>query len=381
MENKKKFIFWVLICSLPLIFFESMARLLLPSFQQTLSPDTTVQLHPIHGYVLTPNLYYKRSHPSYESPITFFTNELGLRDKPISKKDSVDILAVGDSFTAGYGLKWEDAWPHQLNVLINSRGKLSKPLRVVNGGVNGYSIRQIRTFSEDLIAKLKPKMVILGLYPRAFGRLKNPFKMYRGILVKEGNFSNMHFLENGNYLTSPYSRPWIKNLDLWMQEHFYFGTYSLQFMYTIKNYLTVILRGQNKFKKEEILVEVQRELREFLQEVKKFIFSTREAGIPLIVLLVNPQEANGTFNEKERVYNSVIKQLCQELSITVVDPLPMLEKLAKGKPFIIRQIKNNHWTKFAHRVVGNEVEKTFWKKFGEPHCSVSAQVGQFRGAC
>ena len=64
------------------------------------------------------------------------------------------ILAVGDSFTEGWEVDDDESWPAQLEKLVR------KP--VVNGGVGGYGTDQIILRAEQLLAIVKPKVLIVG---------------------------------------------------------------------------------------------------------------------------------------------------------------------------------------------------------------------------
>lgn len=63
------------------------------------------------------------------------------------------VLALGDSFTVG-----RDNWPGHL------QGLLGPGVRVVNSGVGGSSIRQMRAMAEGRIRRFQPRLVILQIY-------------------------------------------------------------------------------------------------------------------------------------------------------------------------------------------------------------------------
>lgn len=63
------------------------------------------------------------------------------------------ILALGDSFTAGL-----DNWPTDLQDL------LGPDTRVINSGVGGTTIRQMRIIAEERIRRFSPRLVICQIY-------------------------------------------------------------------------------------------------------------------------------------------------------------------------------------------------------------------------
>lgn len=85
------------------------------------------------------------------------------------------IVAVGDSLTAGYGLKEEDAYPAQLERKLHAAGY---SWRVINAGISGETSSGALS-RINWILKLKPDIVILetgandglrGIDPRVMKR-------------------------------------------------------------------------------------------------------------------------------------------------------------------------------------------------------------------
>ncbi len=69
------------------------------------------------------------------------------------------ILALGDSLTAGYGVREEDSYPSRLQVILREKGY---PHKVVNAGVSGdTSAGGLRRL--DWVMRHKPKIVIVAL--------------------------------------------------------------------------------------------------------------------------------------------------------------------------------------------------------------------------
>ena len=91
---------------------------------------------------LKPNLEFKQFYDRPTQPyfdadgcIPVKINELGFRDLPFTrakKAGEFRILTVGDSFTFGSGVRTEDTWPQQLEVLL--KDDRDGPVEVINGG-------------------------------------------------------------------------------------------------------------------------------------------------------------------------------------------------------------------------------------------------------
>ena len=90
----------------------------------------------------------------------------GLRERELGPKedDEFRILALGDSFTMGWGVSYEEAYPHVLEVLLND-AQPNKKITVINGGVTGYGPWQEGIFLQERGWRLEPDLVLLQLYP------------------------------------------------------------------------------------------------------------------------------------------------------------------------------------------------------------------------
>jgi hypothetical protein len=74
------------------------------------------------------------------------------------------ILAVGDSFTYGSDVGPNDAWPAQLEQMID--------LTVINAGVGGYGVDQSVVWAEQLVLQIKPRLLLLSFIQSDITRTK-----------------------------------------------------------------------------------------------------------------------------------------------------------------------------------------------------------------
>lgn len=100
----------------------------------------------------------------------FITGEYGIRMNGDTVVPSVhgSVLAVGDSFTAGSGVKNAETWPAQLEKIIHEP--------ILNGSSGGWGTDQIVLRAEQLIEKIHPKTIIISLL--AQDSLRNSFDLY-----------------------------------------------------------------------------------------------------------------------------------------------------------------------------------------------------------
>lgn len=107
--------------------------------------------HAVFGYRHRPKLDIElRGHPDFTYRLR--TNADGYRDELESTDSPVCAVAIGDSFTFGYGVNAEDTWPEILQDYWRCP--------VVNLGISSYgSIRALHTL-QDYGWRYRPKFVI-----------------------------------------------------------------------------------------------------------------------------------------------------------------------------------------------------------------------------
>lgn len=90
------------------------------------------------------------------------TNSHGLRDRdrPAKAPGTTRVLVIGDSYTWGYAVAEEEAYPQAAERLFRERGR--PDIEVVNGGIPDYNSRQQRQLLERLLPIYRPDAVVLG---------------------------------------------------------------------------------------------------------------------------------------------------------------------------------------------------------------------------
>lgn len=90
------------------------------------------------------------------------TNAHGLRDRDRTAKPSgaTRVLVMGDSYTWGYAVAEEEAYPQVAERLLAERGH--QHIEVVNGGIPDYNSRQERQLLEQLLPVYEPEAVVLA---------------------------------------------------------------------------------------------------------------------------------------------------------------------------------------------------------------------------
>ena len=77
-----------------------------------------------------------------------------------SQTNNPSILILGDSLSAGYGLNLEESWPALLQAQLNQS---AAPYQVHNASISGQTSAEGAAQIDELLARVKPNVVILEL--------------------------------------------------------------------------------------------------------------------------------------------------------------------------------------------------------------------------
>ncbi len=114
----------------------------------------------------------------HNRPYWLKTNSAGLRDVD-EVSDDLDIfrvLALGDSFTYGYYVHNEEAWPSRLEETLNQR--LEMRFQVLNAGVPGFTIVDELEYLREKGMTLQPDLVVIGFYTNDIFDFYPPIREY-----------------------------------------------------------------------------------------------------------------------------------------------------------------------------------------------------------
>jgi len=95
------------------------------------------------------------------------------------------VALIGDSFTFGYEVPYKDTWSHLIGL------ELGKDFHVLNFGVMGYSVNQMRLKYELEVRPTRPDILVVGVISHDF--------------IRDGYVYN--FMPAPNMLSLPYARP------------------------------------------------------------------------------------------------------------------------------------------------------------------------------
>jgi hypothetical protein len=342
------------VCLLCVLVLEVAVRILLPRpGSLPLPPNGAPGMlvpHPHRDYAYAPGFEGEIELAGGRQRIVI--NRLGLRDEPVKPGERITILAAGDSFTAGFGVAAHEAWPERLERQLEDATPAESPRRVLNAGVSGYSLVQIRKTIEELLP-LEPGLVVLGLYPQAYTRIEDPFVFFAGGCVQRSE--TPYLRPSGQALLySRFEHRALRSLHYWTIEHFELAAHALR---AIKN---LDRRWPSRRRLERDVGPAAQRLTGLLEELDRIADSLAARRVPLVVLLISEQSADGSFAEESREYRRVVVDHCVRRGLVVVDPLPRFER-ASGDRRSLRFADDHHWTARAHdlaaRVLAEELRE------------------------
>jgi lysophospholipase L1-like esterase len=112
------------------------------------------------GLVFPP--HYRVSYQTPEFAFTAETNAIGIRDHEVDPeaKQRFRILAVGDSYTYGWGVDLGRAWPKVLEGLLTDKGR---PTEVLDLGCPGTSVDAYAVIAERAVPVLRPDAIVVAV--------------------------------------------------------------------------------------------------------------------------------------------------------------------------------------------------------------------------
>ena len=158
-----RFGLWVLVSSLLLT--EVVVRLadLAPPLHD---PDSWLVEDPVLPYRPAPGSRYRGRTRTDEFDFDYRHNRLGFRDEDheIAKPEgTVRIVALGDSFTYGWGADYEATWLRRIETTLDSRPDRRGPVEVIKLGIPGYHPRTELLVWEHHGRGYDPDLVVVGV--------------------------------------------------------------------------------------------------------------------------------------------------------------------------------------------------------------------------
>ncbi len=145
------------------------------------------------GYALRPGFHGEEIAPGNEFDVAAAVDARGLRDQPHTAPSQPCVLAIGDSMTFGEGVPADRTFSA---IVEKETG-----VRVYDGGVPGYSSRQMVARLRRLLPALRPAAVVMTLSPLwDRQRCAAPFVYRDGYIVADSYVDRLESIGGNLYL-------------------------------------------------------------------------------------------------------------------------------------------------------------------------------------
>jgi lysophospholipase L1-like esterase len=151
MNTKKKIIFFLVLGGVLFLMTLALDRVLgLAIRNRSASP----------GLIFPPNSRYVYQTPEFTCEA--INNSLGFRDREftVNKQAKTRVLAIGDSFTFGWGVNSEQSWP---KVLEGDLRALGVDVEIADLGQPGAAPDRYAEIAEKAVPLLKPDLIIVAI--------------------------------------------------------------------------------------------------------------------------------------------------------------------------------------------------------------------------
>jgi hypothetical protein len=233
----------------------------------------------------------------------------------------------------------DQAWPERLEHYLSVSGSTPRAHRVLNAGVSGYSLKQIRLTAQDF-SSLRPGVIVAGVLPVVADRLINPYQWYEGYAVRAAKIPFLRKIDDGFLAALPDSSM-PPEMQFWLMQNLRIVA-SIWLAVANRQSADSSTSGQAAATADSLLLPLLDELAALDQLAKSH-------GQQLVVLLIGFQQPDGSFSEGVKMQNRQVQDFCVARNIPVFDPVPLFEARSSEPVFRIDAI-DYHWTPLAHDI-------------------------------
>ncbi len=227
------------------------------------------------------------------------------------------IMVIGDSFTFGMGVNHEDAYPTQLEKILNRK---KRPSEVINCGVVAHDMWQHNQMLLRKALPHRPDLVILGLFLDDIRGSAPPFSGAEGSPLE----SPFEVWERHGFMSRFSLWNVLKNVNI-LIEYKYRSHRGFTYVKRIEERKKTIgpSNPTNEYYRIMTGKLEQRKYSEFAAALEWFVEMVREAGAEALVVMI-PDSVQLNEPDLQEV-NRFVERMCGEIRVPFVDVTPFLE--------------------------------------------------------
>jgi len=269
--------------------------------------------------------WYYQPTPSYlRKGVQLRINSWGFRgpEPAASDLETTRVIVIGDSMPFGGDMPEDKIFPSVAEQLLNQRSNYSKPIKILNASIPGYSTEQIKNFYVDHLKGLDHELVIMCFYLDDVNRDRK--------------------YKKNSFLYSPFYPEWLQDL--------YYSTFSANFFMTHFGYSAEFFWGYRKLSFEAAWPRVFEQLNDIHAEALK-----RGAQLGIFNLPVTNWK-HSIKDEKDYIFshkNGELEKWARARHIPYHDTLPVF--LNRNILDLTKSSEDHHYNESGHHLVGREL--------------------------
>lgn len=283
--------------------------------QWKIYPQVRYQPHPVRGFTL------QAEQVAYTKDQIATVDGLGFRangSKQPQDKANFRILALGDSFTFGYGVADQETWPARLEAIWEGK------VRVINAGTTSYNVFHEFDLLQDKGILSRPELVIHGLYWNDHLMNRPPKSTDPQLLTADG-----HFTWDGD--DNPASDPFWLNAIRWLKGHSVLVNAA---MTQAKRYFTSANSGVHLYDLQyrkliagELDPEAWQVVDDFYRDIKKL---GEEKGFAVYAVILPVRDIVSTQNAGNHAYPKQMRHILDRQGIPYLDGITLWQQAGLG---------------------------------------------------
>ncbi|MGE0463318.1 MAG: SGNH/GDSL hydrolase family protein [Vicinamibacterales bacterium] len=304
------------------------------------APEVRYLPHPERRFTLMPG----QAAYSYGAPVT-------VDDRGFRRNDAGDqargegpvVLALGDSFTFGLGVRDTETWPARLETRLRERA--GQAVSVINSGTISYGVSQELDLLRASVSRLKPAIVVHGLYWNDFMTTGTAAEA-PSVLTPDGYFVWDRMDDN---------RGVVRRLASWTSSRsaFLFSLRRLVSRATTADGTSAYGRAYDEMLERGLAPEEWRPIEEFYRAV---LALGREHGFSTFVVILPVNSIVNRPRSSEHPFAVAARRYLDALGISYVDGFRLWEERGSGdRDLFLPQGPDAHLNPEGYRLVADAV--------------------------